>query len=111
MSALANSPAVVIGAVIIALAVIAFGRRIDVKVGNVSAQLEPNGGRSLRDSVDRIEKKADRAVTRAEDAAKNAHFAAQSAAKALERIERIEQAASPTATAILVAPPAPDQVE
>ena len=85
--ALANSPVALIVGGVILLAVILLGRRIDVKVGSVHAQLTPNGGSSVRDAIDRIEDKADTAVTEAQnavsaaqDAATNAHFAARHAA-------------------------------
>lgn len=82
---------IALGALLL-LAVIVLGRRIEVQIGGLHAELKPNGGSSLRDAVDRVESKADRAVSRAEEAATAAHFAATSAAKALERIEALEVA-------------------
>ena len=42
-------------AAIVLVAVILTGRRITLKIGAVSAELQPNGGESLRDAVNRIE--------------------------------------------------------
>lgn len=81
MDALANSPlAILVGGGLL-LAVILLGRRIDVRLGSVHAQLRPNGGSSLRDAVDRIEAKADDAI---------------------ERIERLEAAPQPPPVAVAV---------
>lgn len=41
------------GAVIVA-AVVA-GRSLSVKIGNIHAELKPNGGKSTRDAIERIE--------------------------------------------------------
>jgi hypothetical protein len=107
MNAIANSPVALIVGGVILLAIILLGRRIDVKVGNVHAQLTPNGGSTVRDAIDRIEKQANGARARAEDAATQATFAATRAAEALDRIERLE-ATRPAATAIVVTPPVPE---
>lgn len=81
MDALANSPlAILVGGGLL-LAVILLGRRIDVRLGSVHAQLRPNGGSSLRDAVDRIEAKADDAI---------------------ERIERLEAVPQPPPVAVAV---------
>jgi hypothetical protein len=88
------------------LVIAALGRRLSVTVGNVHAELTPNGGSSVRDAIDRIERKADKAVVRAEDAALHAHSAAQHAANALSRIEALETA--PTATASIIVAPTPE---
>lgn len=72
---------------LVAVAVIAIaGRRLSVTVGNVHAELTPNGGSSMRDAIDRIER--DLTETR-------------------DRVAALEQA-RPTATAIVVQPPAPE---
>lgn len=42
-------------AAIVLVAVILTGRRITLKIGSVSAELQPNGGESLRDAINRIE--------------------------------------------------------
>jgi hypothetical protein len=100
------SPDVAVLAIVglIAVVVIALlGRRLSLTVGNVHAELTPNGGSSVRDAIDRIEKKADQAVGRAEDAALHAHTAAQHAANALSRIEALESAPS-VSTSIVVSP-------
>jgi hexokinase len=71
------------------LVIAALGRRLSVTVGNVHAELTPNGGSSLRDAVNRIETKAD---------------------DALKRISALE--AAPTAaplTAIVVQPSSPPE--
>jgi sulfur carrier protein ThiS len=88
------------------LVIAALGRRLSVTVGNVHAELTPNGGSSVRDAIDRIERKADKAVVRAEDAALHAHSAAQHAASALSRIEALE--AAPTASASVIVTSAPE---
>lgn len=59
MSALSEN-AVLVGEVLIALVIIGailLGRRIDARLGAVHFELQPNGGKTLRDSVDRIEKR------------------------------------------------------
>jgi hypothetical protein len=79
------SPDVVLLALVglAAVVVIALlGRRLSVTVGNVHAELTPNGGSSVRDAIDRIEAE----VTR--------HG---------ERLDKLEQAPS-VATAIVVTP-------
>lgn len=78
-------------------------RRIESTFDLVEHELKPNSGSSLRDAVDRIEIKADNAVGRAEEAASNSKDAAEHAAEALARIERLEKIA-PAATAIIVNP-------
>lgn len=94
---------IVIGGLLVGT-VAAFGRSLKVDVMGVHAELKPNGGSSMRDAVDRIERKADSAVKRADIAATQATVAADKAAEALERIERLEQQ-RPSATAIVVNPP------
>lgn len=57
MSALSEN-AVLVGELLIALVIIGaiiLGRRIDARLGAVHFELKPNGGATLRDSVDRIE--------------------------------------------------------
>lgn len=81
-------PNIVVLALIGLLAVIViavFGRKLSVHVGNVHAELSPNGGSTMRDAVDRIEAKAD---------------------DALERIVKLEAAEPKVATAIVVQSPA-----
>jgi hypothetical protein len=100
------SPDVVLLALVGLAAVVVItlvGRRLSVTVGNVHAELTPNGGSSVRDAIDRIETKADQAVVRAEDAAMHAHTAARHAANALSRIEALESSPS-VSTSIVVAP-------
>ena len=47
---------VLIGGVAAVLIVtILLGRRIEAKIGSVHFELKPNGGRTLRDAIDRIE--------------------------------------------------------
>lgn len=55
MSTFAGSPVLVLVGGVLLLAAILLGRRIDVRLGSVHAQLMPNSGSSLRDAVDRIE--------------------------------------------------------
>lgn len=66
-----DSPAVlvalVIAGLVVVLAVVILGRRLDVKVGSIHAELRPNGGSSLRDALDRVEEKADRALSEIAD--------------------------------------------
>jgi len=107
-----------IAAILLALGVIGrallgiyrIAKRVESTDALVRKELPPNGGTSLRDAIDRIEAKADNAVSRAEDAAHHAHFASQHAANALDRIERLE-ASKPNAIAIAVAPPADTEAE
>lgn len=101
--ALVSGVAIIIGALLL-------GRSLKVDVGIIHAELKPNGGSSFRDEMDKrfdsVERQASLAVSRAEDAATQAYVAAQHAAGALERIERLEHAAPPPqATAIVVNPP------
>ena len=67
------------------LAAILLGRSISVQVGSIHAELKPNGGSSLRDAIDRVEAKADAALTQIADM----------------------KAQPPSATAIVVTPPSP----
>jgi hypothetical protein len=79
------SPDVVLLALVGLAAVVVItlvGRRLSVTVGNVHAELTPNGGSSVRDAIDRIEAE----VTR--------HG---------ERLDKLEQTPS-VATAIVVTP-------
>lgn len=108
MSATAASPLALILAAVILLAAVLLGRRIDVRLGSVHAQLTPNGGKSMRDAIDRIETQATSAVTRAEIAATQATVAADKAAEALERIERLEQQRPLNAAIVVTSPPEPN---
>lgn len=70
---------------LVAVLVIALlGRRLSVSVGNVHAELTPNGGSSMRDAVNRIETTL------------RAHG---------DRLAKLEQVPPPSATAIVVNPP------
>lgn len=102
-----------VAAILVALSVIGrailglyrLAKRVDATHDLVHRELRPNGGSSLRDKVDSIDKKADLAVSRAEDAAHHAGIAAENASRALSRIEHLER--GPGATAIVVNPPLP----
>ncbi len=72
---------------IIVIGAIFLGRSLKVDIMGVKAELKPNGGSSLRDAMDRVEKAANTAVVRAERAARNAKEAAKHASEALARIE------------------------
>lgn len=104
LAALTESPVVLVCGIVFLVVVAALGRRLDVRIGSVHAQLTPNGGSSVRDAIDRIETQAKSAVDRAETAALQATVAARHAAEALDRIEKLEQQ-RPSATAIVVQPP------
>lgn len=64
VEALGSSPLLLLVGGFVLLAAIVLGRRIDLRIGSMHAQLQPNGGSSLRDAVDRIEAKADDALDR-----------------------------------------------
>jgi hypothetical protein len=40
-------------AAVVLLAVVVFGRRLDASIGRVHFELKPNGGKTLRDAIDR----------------------------------------------------------
>lgn len=96
---ISNNPVLVVSALItffliaglIVIMAMWFGRSIKVELMGVKAELVPNGGSSLRDAVDRVERHASHAVVRAEAAADNAATAAEKAQICLERIERMER--------------------
>lgn len=101
----------IVGFVAIVAGALLLGRSLKVDVGIIHAELKPNGGNSFRDEMDkrfdRVERQANRAVARAEDAATQAHFAAQHAAGALDRIERLEASHSSASAVVVVPSPAP----
>lgn len=43
----------------IAVAVVRFARSMKVSVGSISAEFSPNGGKTLRDAIDRLTEKVD----------------------------------------------------
>jgi hypothetical protein len=56
VSALASSPVLILVGGVILLAAILLGRRIDVKLGSIHAQLTPNGGHTAKDQIARVDR-------------------------------------------------------
>lgn len=83
----ATSPVLVVAALVVVLAIVVLGRRLDVKIGNIHAQLTPNGGKSLRDAIDRVERKADNALAQ------------------IRELRELPPPAPPVALAVVAAPP------
>ena len=79
--------ACIVATVVILVAALLLGRSLKLNIMGIHAELKPNGGSSVRDAVDRIE-----IVVR----------------DAVKRIEKLEQAPVPSATAIVVTPPTPE---
>jgi hypothetical protein len=64
---LLTHPLVVVEIGIVAALVALFallGRRVDLRLGKLHAELRPNGGTSTRDVIDRIERKVDHTIER-----------------------------------------------
>lgn len=55
---LAN-PYLVAECVLLLIVAVVLGRRIELKIGSIHAELRPNGGSSTRDAIDRMEHKLD----------------------------------------------------
>jgi hypothetical protein len=53
---LADSPAALLGATGVLLLAVLLGRRISVSIGPWHAELRPNGGKSVKDRVDRMDR-------------------------------------------------------
>lgn len=62
---LAN-PYLVAECVLLLIVAVVLGRRIELKIGSLHAELRPNGGSSTRDAVDRVEAKVDAHAARME---------------------------------------------
>lgn len=56
MEALQNSPAALLAIAVIAALVVLLGRRVEIRWGGLHAELRPNGGKSVKDRVDRVDR-------------------------------------------------------
>ncbi len=57
MQQLIVSPVAMLCITALLLAVVILGRRIELRIGSLHAELRPNGGSTLRDAIDRIEQR------------------------------------------------------
>jgi hypothetical protein len=63
LEALITDDSVLLATALVMAVAVLMGRRIEAKIGKVYFQLNPNGGKTLRDGLDRVEhivKKLDR---------------------------------------------------